>query len=110
MAIDSVAISTTSTTVFTAVGNKMIATMIFCNTETPDINDEDAGATFLDLHLVKNGGTATLVNKIVSALRIPAGETVFFDSERVVLENGDSVVALTTSPAVLSCTISTVDI
>lgn len=110
MAIDSVAILTTNTTVYSAVGNKMIATMIFCNTETPDPNDEDAGATFLDLHLVKNGSTPTFVNKIVSGLRIPAGETVFFDSERVVLENGDSVIASTSSPAVLSCTISTVDI
>jgi hypothetical protein len=110
MAIDSVAILTTNTTVFTASGNKMIATMIFCNTAIPNPNNESESETFLDVHLVKNTQSATNVNKIINRLRIPAGETAFFDSERVVLENGDSVIAITTSPAVISCTISTVDI
>ena len=110
MAIESIAIAATNTTVFTATGDKMVATMIFCNQELPNPVQVDSNVTYLDVHLVKNGDSPTSTNRIVNALMIPAGETVFFDTERIVLENGDSVVALTTSPAVISCTISTVDI
>lgn len=110
MAIQSVAIAATNTTIFTATGDKMIATMIFCNQELPDPIQVDSNVTYLDVHLVANGDSATNTNRIVNALMIPAGETVFFDTERIVLENGDSIVANTTSPAVITCTISTVDI
>lgn len=110
MAIQSVAIGATNTTIFTATGDKMIATMIFCNQELPDPVQIDSNVTYLDVHLVPNGGSATNTNRIVNALMIPAGETVFFDTERIVLENGDSIIASTTSPAVITCTISTVDI
>ena len=110
MAIASVAVLATNTTIFTASGDKMIATMIFCNTAFPNPLQDDSNVTYLDIFLVKNGASASNTNKIVNALMIPAGETVFFDTERIVLENGDKVIAVTTSPAVVSCTISTVDI
>lgn len=110
MAIQSTAIGATSTTVFTATDDVAISTMIFCNTSLPNPLQDDADTTFLDIHLVKNAETATITNKIVNALEIPAGETVFFDTERIVLETGDRVIALSTSPSVLVCTISTVPI
>ena len=110
MAIQSTAIGATNTTIYTATDDVAISTMIFCNTSLPNPLQDDADTTFLDIHLVKNGQSATNVNKIVNALEIPAGETVFFDTERIVLETGDRVIALSTSPAVLVCTISTVPI
>lgn len=110
MAIESIAVGATNTTLFTATGDKMVATMIFCNQELPNPLQIDSNVTYLDVHLVKNGDVATNTNRIVNALMIPAGETVFFDTERIVLQDGDSVVANTTSPAVITCTISTVDI
>ena len=111
MAIQSVAIATTNTTIFTATGNKMIATMIFCNTATPTGSNPDPNTTYLTIYLVANGsGGASTTNQIVNALMIPAGETVFFDTERIVLQSGDTIVAKSASPAVISCTISTVDI
>lgn len=110
MAIESVPIGASNTDVFVATGDKMIATMIFCNVALPNPLQDDSNTTFLDIHLVKSGDLVTPINKIVNALMIPAGETVFFDTERIVLANGDKVVASTTSPAVVTCTISTVDI
>jgi len=110
MAIQSVAIGATNTTVFTATGDKMVATIIFCNQELPDPIQVDSNVTYLDLHLVANGDSPSNVNRIVNGLMIPAGETVFFDTERIVLQDGDTVVANTTSPAVITATISTVDI
>ena len=110
MAIQSIAVGATNTTIFTATGDKMVATMIFCNQSLPNPYQVDSNTTYLDIHLVKNGDPVSDTNRIVNALTIPAGETVFFDTERIVLENGDTVVANSTSPAVITCTISTVDI
>lgn len=118
MAIQSTQISSTNTTIFQAEGDKMIATMIFCNTSTSDPFNEDNNVAYLDLHLVKDGagyngpaGSPDTTNMIVNSLAIPAGETVFFDTERLVLERGDQVVGMVASGLeTLSCTISTVDI
>jgi hypothetical protein len=115
MAIDSTVIDSAGTVLFTAVGDKMIATMIFCNTENPDPYNEDNNIAYLDLHLVKGGGgtgSATKTNQIVKALAIPAGETVFFDTERVVLQDSDEVIGFVQSgnAEFISCTISSVDI
>ena len=110
MAIQSIAIGATDTTIFTATGDKMIATMIFCNQALPNPLQVDSNVTYLDIHLVKKLESASSTNRIVNALMIPAGETVFFDTERIVLQDGDKVIASTTSPAVITCTISTVDI
>jgi hypothetical protein len=41
-------------------------------------------------------------------LKIPAGETFIMDTEKFVLDNGDKVVAQTTSPATIAVTISTI--
>ena len=108
MAIQSTAIGATNTTIYTAADDVAISTMIFCNTSLINPLQDDADTTYLDIHLVKNGQTPTTTNKIVNALEIPASETVFFDTERIVLETGDYIVAVSTSPAVLVCTISTV--
>lgn len=110
MAIQSIAIASSNTTIFTATGDKMVATMIFCNQALPNPIQIDSNTTYLDIHLVKKLDTPSTTNRIVNALMIPAGETVFFDTERIVLQDGDTVVASTTSPAIVTCTISTVDI
>jgi hypothetical protein len=110
MAIKSVQINSTMTDIFVSTGDKMVATIIFCNQALPNPQQDDSNVSFLDMHLVKNGEISSTVNRIVNTLMIPAGETVFFDTERIVLENGDKVTAISTSPAVITATISTVDI
>jgi hypothetical protein len=69
--------------------------MVFCNTATPDPADESVRAISLEVHLVKSGRTKSIGNTIIKNLNIPAGETLFFDTERVVLDNGDSILAVT---------------
>lgn len=123
MAIQSIVVQSTNTVIFTAEGDKMISTIILCNTATADSFNPDNNMAYLTLHLVRNGagytnppglpaqGTASNTNKIVTALAVPAGETVFFDTERIVLERGDQVIGYVESGSEqLSCTISTVDI
>lgn len=103
--------SSSNLTVYTANGDKMLSTMIFCNTIPADPFNEDNNIAYLDLHLVKSGDTLTTTNMIVNSLAIPAGETVFFDTERIVLEIGDKVMAALASGGIpVACTISVVDI
>ena len=118
MAITNNFIDATFTTLYTSTGDTAITSMIFCNyADTDNIASPPAPApgnvltdadTFLDLHVVPSGGSASDENKILHQLKIPGGETFIMDTERLVLENGDTIVAQTTSPATISATISSV--
>jgi len=116
MAITNNFIDATLTTVYTSSGDNAITSMIFCNyADTDNISGSPGNVltdadTYLNLHIVPNGGSASDENKILHQLKIPGGETFIMDSERLVLENGDTVVAETTSPATVSVTISTISV
>ena len=71
------------TTIYTSVGNNAITSMIACN--------NSAGPIDLTLYAVPNGKNAYNNPEctIVSALTLPAGETVSFDQEKIVLGNND---------------------
>jgi hypothetical protein len=103
MAIANVAVGTSSTVIYTSSGDFMIATMIFCNTS----NSNSANLT---IYLVPNGSAVGAATMIVNQLTIPPTETVFFDTERIVLANGDLIVAVSTVVSTITCTISTVAI
>lgn len=67
----------------------------------------DGGDTNIDVYLVKAGDAADpLVNAIIKSLRIPAGETIFFDTERVVLGAGDSIRARASENSKVVATVS----
>jgi len=114
MAITNNFIDATFTTLYTSTGDTAITSMIFCNyADTDNISGSPGNVltdadTFLDLHVVPSGGSASDENKILHQLKIPGGETFIMDTERLVLENGDTIVAQTTSPATVSATISSV--
>lgn len=88
-----------------------ITTMIFCNVAEPDdstlLVDDQTNAAYIDVFLVKSGETADpIVNAIIRNLNIPAGETLFFDTERIVLGAGDSVQARAGSNYKIVATVS----
>ena len=90
MAIRNVAITGTTaaspTQLYSSSGNNAITTIIVCNTHaTTTIN--------LNLYVVPSGSSpsANPETTIVKILPIPAGETVSFDQEKLVLGNGDSL-------------------
>jgi hypothetical protein len=101
MAIVNTAILATNTTLYTSAGNNAITTVIICNTGGNDRT--------LTLHAVPSGGSAGAVNMIVNALVVPAGDTVSFDQEKMVLSNGDSLVAVGSDTG-LSATVSTLPV
>lgn len=111
MAINSTRLTTTGdTTLYTSSGVNAITLIVVCNTGAIDLNNESVNATMLQLNLVKSGELPSDTNVIVKNLLIPAGETVFFSEERIVLDQGDQVRATAGEPNLLSITVSTISV
>jgi hypothetical protein len=108
MALQNSSITSSGTTIYqnTTSGNVAITCVIFCNIEPVNPIDDDHGLTFLTLYAVASGSSPGLNNIIVNALPIPASETVTFDHERFILGPGDRLIASSSSPEFLSCTVS----
>jgi hypothetical protein len=68
-----------------------ITTMIFCNTGTVVSTNETTNAISISVYLVKYPESYATKNLIINNLTIPAGETVIFSEERIVLDDDDAV-------------------
>lgn len=106
----------TSTTTGAPIGGAVvgqtnaITTMVLCNTADPSPSDETTNAVTVSIHLVKSGGSYSASNRVVSKLTIPAGETVFFSDERIVLDSGDEVWISATVANIIAVTVSTLPV
>lgn len=102
----------TSGTVYGAFGGNVTATPIstavttiaLCNTTAPTVTNETTGAVTVNIYFVRYAETySTALNLVVSNLVVPAGETVFFSEERMVLAAGDKIyVGANTANAIIS--------
>lgn len=111
MAIDNAAITGGSpTTIYTSSGNNAVTCIWICNTATYDPLNPTTGLTYLDIHFVKNGDGIVTTNQVVNQLPVPAGESVTFDTEKMILANGDRVIMYTPVPYNLVATISTIPV
>jgi len=101
-----------TSTAYISVGTNAITTIIVCNTGTGSLTNESADSAQLNLYLVPNGQLANDTTAIVKNLIIPAGETVFFSDEKVILSNGDNVQAQAqlNGTAALTITVSTLPV
>lgn len=74
-----------------------VTNVLVCNSFSPSATGaENHNATF-DMYIVKNGDSVSDKNVVVKEITLPAGETYSFDTERVVLDEGDKIV-FTASP------------
>jgi hypothetical protein len=87
MAIENSNLTTTQLDLLTVPAGKSyaITNIMVCNSHSAD-------AASFDMHLIKNGealsNTSTIV---VKELNLPGAETFTFDSERIVLDEGDKL-------------------
>lgn len=106
----------TSTTTGAPIGGAVtgqrnaITTMALCNTGILDITDESVNTIVTTIHIVPSGDSPTAANTVVSRLTVPAGETVFFSDEKLVLDAGDEVWVSTSVANELAVTISTLPV
>ena len=88
---------TTPTTVYTSSGNNAITCIAICNTGTISLTDETSESVDINIYIVSPSGGGDNINTtgsnslIVKQLTVPAGETVFFNDEKFVLANNDSI-------------------
>ena len=114
MAIVNGQIATTDTTLLTVPSGKRyaITTMLFCNTASVDTGGSND--TNFDLHIVPNGQTKGTSNPnaniVCNNLVVAGADTFTFDTEKLMLEAGDSVVAVSQSPANLVATVSYLEV
>lgn len=91
-----------------------VTTIALCNTALPDSTDENTNAVTVDIYFVSSASgiaeTPNPYNKIVSGLIVPAGETVFFSEERMVLSGGDEIHVAASASGRLSVTVSTLPV
>jgi hypothetical protein len=83
-----------------------ITTIALCNTASPTVSDETAGSVNVSIYVVRSGLSYGAGNRIVSELVVPAGETVFFSEERMVLASGDAIWIGTSAAATIAATVS----
>lgn len=83
-----------------------VVSIIVCNTGTPDLSDETVNSCTLTMNLVQSGGVSNDTNTIVKTLIVPAGETIFFSDEKIVLSSGDEIRATASVGNLISITVS----
>ena len=103
MAISNTLVTTSNSVMYASSGANAVSTMIVCN--------YGASTSNLTLFVVPaadvSGTTTQAKHTIISALPIPAGETVSLDQEKLVFANGDTLIAIASVGSMLAFTIST---
>ena len=86
-----------STVVYTSSGSNAVTCIAICNVGSISLTDETSQSVDVNIYVVSpaGGGNNTVKDingsLIVKQLTIPAGETVFFNDEKFVLANNDSI-------------------
>ena len=98
MSIAQQTIGTGATTIYTSSNSSAITAIYLMN--------DDASAVTVQVHIVSSGDTASASNKIIKDLTIAAADTYIIDTERLILDNGDTIQASASTGSVLHSTIS----
>ena len=106
MAIVNAQLTSTQLDILTVPAGKTyaITNILVCN------NDGTDDASF-DLHFIPSGDPLdNAITRVVNNLTLPAEETFTFDSERIILEEGDSIIMMGESPTNLVATVSYMEV
>jgi hypothetical protein len=110
MAITSSLIGEINTTVLQVPADKRwaVTTILVCNYASS--NDQSNDSTF-DMHITQGiGGSTSNANKILNNVSVPAQETFTLSTERIILEENDRIIMISTDPDKLSTTISYLEV
>ena len=100
-----------------AVGQtRAVTTIVLCNVLIPDLSDEAVNSCNVNIYIVPAAAPAGFGNSVgnstllVSNLPVPAGETVFFAEERMVLDSGDAIFVGTSVANAICATVSSLQV
>ncbi len=110
----------TSTTTGAPIGGAVIGQtnaitcIALCNIAAPSSSDETTNAVNVNIYFAKSGvgaqNSGSNCNLVVSNLTVPAGETVFFNEERIILDSGDEIYIGTNAANRLCVTVSSLPV
>jgi len=95
-------LGTAPTAIFTSTGVNALVVGYFCNT--------DSNATMVNVHAVSSGNTASATNLIYNQINLTGQDTYLIDTEKIILDDGDSLWASATTPGVVVATINTISV
>jgi hypothetical protein len=87
--ITNTAIGTTLTTIFTSSGDNAVNLMVFCNTDA--VNNG-----LLTVYVIPSGQSPATKHIIVKDTKLVSLETLTFSTEKLILQNGDSLRCIAT--------------
>lgn len=91
-----------------------VTCIALCNIAAPSTADETTNSVNCNIYFAKAGigaqNSGSNCNLIVSNLTVPAGETVFFNEERIILDSGDEIYVGTNAANRLCVTVSTLPV
>ena len=89
---------TTPSAVYTSSGTTAVTAMYLCN--------YSAGTVNVSVYVVPSAGTAGNTNIIYQNITIAAGDTYVIDTERLVLDNGETIQASADAGSAVNVTVS----
>jgi hypothetical protein len=90
--------STSVSTVYTSTGNSAITTAYLCNTSNSTVT--------ANVYVVPSGATANVANQIMSQIPIAGYDTYIMETERLLMNNGDTLQIKSGTASVLTVTTS----
>ena len=110
MALANSLIGSTNTNLVVVPAGKQYAilTLMVCNTAAEDPTGSNDSK--FDLHFVPQGQSIGAVNQVCKEINVTGAETITFDTEKMVLSEGDSIVAVSQAPLNLSATVSFLEV
>lgn len=91
-----------------------ITCIALCNIAAPNSSDETINSVSVNIYFAKAGigyqSSGANCNLVVSNLTVPAGETVFFNEERMILDSGDEIFVGTNAANRLCVTVSSLPV
>ena len=102
MAIKNTSLTTTAANIYVSAGNSATTVLHFCNysNNTPTAN----------VWVVPNGSTPGNNNIIYSNVQLTAQNTLVVDTEKLILANGDAIVANVSANSSVTATVSYIGI
>ena len=99
MSIQNVVLNNTGTNVYVSSVPSAVTAIYLCNVTAAPVS--------FNMFAVKSGDTAsTLLNMIYYNVEIAPGDTYIIDSEKLILDSGDSIVAYATNIDSIIATVS----
>jgi hypothetical protein len=91
-----------------------ITCIALCNIGAVTLTNEATNSVTVNIYVAPAGigyqASGPTCNLIVSSLTVPAGETVFFSDERIVLDAGDEIYIGASSSSLICATVSSLPV